>query len=128
MARSKLVLCDSDVLIRLLKKDVKAYEALKKIGFENLRVSIITVAEIYRGARKDELPDVRATLSKFRILHLEPTVSKVFHGLVIDFTHERNLKIPDALIAATSISNQMELFTFNVRDFDFIPDLRLYRP
>lgn len=36
--------------------------------------------------------------------------------------------IPDALIAAIAIANGLELFTYNKKDFDFIPELKLYRP
>ncbi len=32
------------------------------------------------------------------------------------------------LIAATAIANNLPLFTHNRKDFDFIPDIRLYNP
>lgn len=35
------------------------------------------------------------------------------------------LKIPDALIAATAITNQVMLFTYNHKHFRFIPNLEL---
>jgi tRNA(fMet)-specific endonuclease VapC len=35
--------------------------------------------------------------------------------------------IPDMLIAATAISNDLELYTLNTKDFKFIPELSLYK-
>ncbi len=42
--------------------------------------------------------------------------------------NEKGIKIPDALIAASSVYNNIELFTLNRKDFDFAPHLRLYNP
>jgi predicted nucleic acid-binding protein len=37
------------------------------------------------------------------------------------------LGLADALIAATAIIHNLELYTLNVKDFVFIPQLRLFR-
>ena len=51
-----------------------------------------------------------------------------FNGLIQAY-HDRHSKwIPDALIAAIALSNNIELFTYNKKDFDFIPELKLYKP
>ena len=43
--------------------------------------------------------------------------------------HGRHSKwIPDAIIASIAIENNLELYTLNKKDFDFIKDLKLYRP
>jgi tRNA(fMet)-specific endonuclease VapC len=36
--------------------------------------------------------------------------------------------VPDALIAATAISNQVALFTLNKKDFDFLDGIKFYKP
>jgi len=36
------------------------------------------------------------------------------------------LQIPDALIAATAICHDMELLTYNVKDFKFIQGIKLF--
>ena len=38
-------------------------------------------------------------------------------------SRETEIGIPDALTAATAIANQIELYTANMKDFKFIPDL-----
>jgi len=38
------------------------------------------------------------------------------------------LSVPDALIAATALSNNTPLYTLNIKDFQFIPGLQLHKP
>ncbi|GHT60215.1 hypothetical protein FACS18945_6290 [Bacteroidia bacterium] len=38
------------------------------------------------------------------------------------------LSLPDAYIAATALYYNIELFTLNLKDFIFIPNLKLYQP
>jgi len=38
------------------------------------------------------------------------------------------LEFADALIAATAILHNVELYTLNRKDFVFIPNLKLYEP
>jgi len=44
------------------------------------------------------------------------------------FHKSHGLVIPDALIAATAVTNNLELVSNNVRHFAMIPELRLHRP
>jgi predicted nucleic acid-binding protein len=54
--------------------------------------------------------------------------SLIFNGL-IQSNHARHSKwIPDALIASIDIANQLELFTYNRKDFDFIKEIKLFNP
>jgi len=41
-------------------------------------------------------------------------------------THK--LGLPDALIAATALVHDLELYTLNTRDFRFIAKIKLYQP
>lgn len=34
--------------------------------------------------------------------------------------------IPDAIIGATAVIHQLELFTYHLKDFRFIPNIKLY--
>jgi len=45
-----------------------------------------------------------------------------------EYSLSHNLSIPDALIAATAMEHMLELYTLNTKDFQFIPDLMLYKP
>ena len=44
------------------------------------------------------------------------------------YSLSHKLSLPDALIAATAIESNSELYTLNLKDFRFIPQLNLYQP
>jgi len=44
------------------------------------------------------------------------------------YSLSHKLSLPDALIAATAISHDLELYTLNIKDFRFITGLNLHRP
>lgn len=46
--------------------------------------------------------------------------------LIEAYRLSHGLQIPDAIIAATSIVYQIPLHTYNLKDFDFIPEVALY--
>jgi predicted nucleic acid-binding protein len=45
---------------------------------------------------------------------------------VDQFKLSHGLQIPDAIIGATAVIYKLPLFTYNVRDFNFIPDIILH--
>ena len=48
-------------------------------------------------------------------------------NMVKQYCLSHTLDIDDALIAATAIYHNIELFTLNTKDFKFIPNLKLYQ-
>jgi predicted nucleic acid-binding protein len=44
------------------------------------------------------------------------------------YSLSHNLSLPDALIAATALVHNLELYTLNTKDFQFISNLKLYEP
>ncbi|WP_199301990.1 PIN domain-containing protein [Pseudanabaena cinerea] len=43
-----------------------------------------------------------------------------------NYSLSHKLTIPDALIAATALANDLELYTLNIKYFRFIENLKLY--
>jgi predicted nucleic acid-binding protein len=126
--KNQIVLCDSNILFELLKGNEKIKNNLEKIGDESIAFSIITHAEAYAGASKKDMNSLKSFFAKYKLYHINEEASKLFHGLIIS-NHRRDSKwIPDALIAATALSNNLEVFTLNRKDFDFIPGLKLFNP
>jgi predicted nucleic acid-binding protein len=123
-----MILCDTDIFIEALKNNSKAIESLRKIGFENIALSAITLMELYFGAvSKQELMKIKNRLQQLRIIHINKEISETATKLIEKYAKSHGLRIPDALIAATSICHRMELLTYNIKDFKFIEDVRLYR-
>ncbi len=127
MATKKTILCDTNILIEYFHEDQKIVQELDFLGFERLAISAVTVAEIYFGMRKRETDLTKEILRKFTCHHFDKEISKHFVQFMLGYRSHR-ISIPDALIAATAISNQVELFTLNRKDFDFIEGLKLYNP
>ena len=128
MGKKKIVLCDTNIFIHLLRKDFNIYTQLQAIGEENIAYSIITKAEIFQGAFKRELHRDETMFNAFKLYHLTNETSKVFNGIIINYSKSHRIQIPDALIAATAIVNNLPLYTLNVSDFNFIPELKLHKP
>lgn len=126
--KGRIILCVSNILFALLNGNAEVQSNLKKIGEENIAFSIITYAEAYAGSSKDDTKALKSFFEKHRLYHLSEDASKIFNGLILSY-HERHSKwIPDALIAATALSTHIEIYTLNRKDFDFIPNLKLYNP
>lgn len=122
------VLCDTDIMIEFFKGNSSTKTILENdIKPKNIVLSSITVMELYFGAiDKKELMLLKKFLSAFEILSLNENITEIATSLVETYSKSHALKIPDALIAATSIYNDMPLFTYNKKDFIFIKKLKLY--
>lgn len=126
--KDKIILCDSNILFRLLEGNEEIKRNLEKIGEENIAFSIITHAEAYAGSSKSDVKVLINFFAKHHLYHISEDASKIFNGLILSNHTYHDKWIPDALIAATALSNQIELFTLNRKHFDFIPNLKLYNP
>jgi tRNA(fMet)-specific endonuclease VapC len=124
-----MILCDTNVLIEFYKNNGAIIHELRQIGSQNLAISIITSAELYYGAiNKKELGQIQKHLSLLENIPIDQTISSQFIKLMAQYSLSHKLTIPDALIAATALTHNLELYTLNLRDFRFIPDLRLRQP
>lgn len=47
-------------------------------------------------------------------------------GLVKEYSPSHNLKLADAIIAATGLINSLKLFVYNRKDFNYLPKLSLF--
>jgi len=59
---------------------------------------------------------------------VDEEISAVFLSLLGEYALSHRLSLPDAFIAATAVQGNMPLYTLNLKDFSFIPDLQIYVP
>ena len=124
---SSIVLCDTNILIEAFRNNKLVIEEFDKIKYENIAISVITIAELLFGARnKQEYNEIRRRIDKIRIFSIDTDISNIFHKLVEDYSLSHSIGIADSLIAATSLSHNIKLFTLNIKDFHFIPDLVIH--
>jgi predicted nucleic acid-binding protein len=127
------VICDTDVMIDYLDHLQSRHNSSKQflenaIGLDLITLSAITKMELMAGAlNKTALSSINKNINRFNILLINPEITSIALHLVESYKLSHNLAIPDSLIAATAIHTGLELFTFNVRDFKFIPGLQLYQ-
>ena len=83
--------------------------------------------ELYRGmSNKTELNQMRKYLRYYDLIHISKPVSEKAVELIYHFHLSHNLQIPDAIIGATAIVYEIPLFTYNTKDFKFMPNIILY--
>jgi tRNA(fMet)-specific endonuclease VapC len=123
-----MILCDTNILIEFYKGNQQILDALRFIGPDNMAVSVVTVGELYFGARdRRELSKIQIHLSQIQQVPLDEDISTHFVSLLGKYALSHKLSVPDALIASTAISRDMTIFTLNTKDFRYIPDLKLYK-
>lgn len=123
-----MILCDTNILIEFYKGNSEIVQELKEIGFPNLTISTITAGELYFGARdKHELGQIKKNLSLLNQIALDADISERFLALLEEYALSHRLNVPDALIAATALSQNLPLYTLNLKDFQFIPRLKLHK-
>jgi tRNA(fMet)-specific endonuclease VapC len=124
-----MILCDTNIFIELYKNNSQITEELRQIGPPNLAISVVTQAELYYGAlNQAELQKIKKHLTLMRSFPIDAVISNHCLQLMESYVLSHKLNLPDALIAATAIVHQIELYTLNLKDFRFIPHLKLYQP
>jgi predicted nucleic acid-binding protein len=124
MKRGKLktidmLLCDTNIFIEVYRNNPEIENKLKGVGIDNLVISDVTKAELLIGAKnKVELNAIRKHLNTLFTLHIVAEISEMAVDLVDEYCLSHRLLLPDALIAATAIHHDMELFTLNLKDLN----------
>lgn len=122
-----MILCDTNILIEIYKGNLKIVEIIKQIGQHHLAISDVTCAELLYGARnKKELNIIKKDIKKLIIIPIDIAISSMAVELIEKHALSHKLSLPDALIAATSISKKIELFTLNQKDFKYLNKIKLF--
>jgi predicted nucleic acid-binding protein len=122
-----MILCDTNILIEFYKGNHQILGTLLHIGLVNLAVRMVTVGELFYGAKdRRELSKIQVHLSQIQQIALDEDISTHFVNLLGKYALSHKLSVPDALIASTAITKDMPIYTLNVKDFRYIPGLKLY--
>lgn len=117
------VLIDTDVFIRIFRGDATLKQ---KVDALDAGVSLIVVLELLQGCRNArQMRDTEAYLTNFTQFPLTPASSTRAVDLVRAYSRTTNLRLADALIAATCLEHNLPLLTFNLKDFRAVQGLAL---
>jgi len=122
------ILVDSDVVIEILRSRDQAilskWTALANTGTLIL-YSPINAAEIWAGARPGEHPAIARFFSPLTCIPIEYEIGRLAGELLNQFSKSHNLKIADALMAASALQHKAALWTRNHKHYP-MPNLILY--
>lgn len=127
------ILIDTDWIIDVLHDQDVAARTLEALAPRGIAVSLISYGELYQGSyyarNQDEaLAGLRAFLDGKDLL--PPTTSIMERFGIVRGLLTRQLRQQigdmDLIIAATALTHDLTLVTRNVRDFQHIPDLKIY--
>jgi hypothetical protein len=94
-----------------------------------IRVSTITAMELVSGCRNAlELERLQQFAAQLTLVPVTAAASQKGYDLMQSFFLSHGLLIPDALIAATALVEQLPLYTRNVRHFRMIRALVVTAP
>lgn len=120
------ILLDTNILIAAFRRETKAVDFLGKRQFRYV-ISDITIMELLAGCksveRRNEIEHVIETYD--RAPFNESVVQKAI-SLIRRYSVQRtSLHLPDLLIAATAVHYQLPLKSYNIKDFEFIREVKL---
>ena len=128
-------LIDTDWIVDALHGYPTAVQTLLDLAPEGLAVSLISYGELYEGAYYARNPEAAlAGLHTFlqgkELLSLTASIMERFGILRGQLPRVLRQQIGDMdlLIAATALTYDLTLLTRNIRDYQHIPDLKLYTP
>lgn len=126
-----MYLLDTDTIIYNLKGDEKVQQALRQHLHDPLKISIITLMELYYGAYKSQqidanLAKVKAIEQSLEIIPNSHESAEIFARLkaALEIKGTR-LDDFDLLIASCALTHNLILVTNNIKHFQRIPGLRL---
>jgi predicted nucleic acid-binding protein len=122
------VLLDSDILIEILRSRdpviLSQWNRLANSG-EDILFSPVIAAEVWAGARPNERQAISSFFPQLICAVSEYEIGRLAGEFIRQFYKSHNLKIGDALIAATAIQCQSALWTRNRKHYP-IPGLTFY--
>jgi predicted nucleic acid-binding protein len=119
-------LCDTNVLIEYLRGNAAIRDRLLRDKAGGLAIPAIALMELLVGARnQNEIRLIKKTFKDYCVIEINETISTLARRLIESYGKSRGLLIPDALIAAAAITRKLPLYTLNLADFQFIPQLKL---
>ena len=121
-----MLLVDTNILIDHLRGVEAATDFIQSVGKENLAVTTVVEMELYQGVRnRVEYAKLRKELLGFVRIDLNESISQTGLYLSQKFALSHQLSVADMLIAATALVYDLELRTYNLKDFHFIPGLKV---
>jgi tRNA(fMet)-specific endonuclease VapC len=124
-----MILLDTCILIDYLRGDKKVIAELNKIGNENICVNDVILMELFRGAiNKSDLKFIKNSIKEFYILEINQNIIGLAKNIIERYFLSHHTHIEDSIIAATALVYDLSLYTYNLKDYDYIQLIDFYHP
>ncbi len=123
------ILLDTSVIIDVLRYQRARHDWLRQRASEGdiFASCAITVAEIYAGMRPLEAQKTSEFLEQLEYVEISEQAASKAGTLKFEWQRRgRTLSLPDAIIAALAITEDLDLATDNSKDYP-MPEVRLVR-
>lgn len=123
------ILIDTDILIDAGRNINTAIEKIKELSKnKTVCISVITQMEMLVGCEnKREQRIVEKYLNNFEIISITEQISEKAYELLSKYRLSHGLLIPDSLIAASAVIENIPLISKNQKDYKYISDLELIK-
>ena len=122
-------LLDTCVCIALMKKTPSVVEHIRRVGIDECKISVVTLAELYFGAyksgQKNHFDDIEVIKSLFEQYDITDSLKE--YGNIRWQLERSGMKIDhlDMLISATALHENLVVVTGNTNHFERIPNLQI---
>lgn len=115
-------LFDSNIIVYLSKREIPLSIVDQ---FDEIFISVITYVEILGYVFDDPKEElfIKELLSVFKTIYIDQYIADI----AVKIRKKKRIKLPDAIIAATAISEGLNLVTRNIEDFQDI-EVKLTNP
>jgi len=121
-----IVFIDTNIVIDYIKDRDNEELILFIDAFDTIYINEVVIMELYQGARdKRELNYIKKKIMKFEVLKMNQEIITLAREILEKYTLSHNTKIMDALIASTVIMYNIDLYTFNKKDFKYLKQVKL---
>lgn len=121
-----MILVDSDVLIEHLRGETAARDWLVNARRSSgpLAISVVSLTEVAGGMRSPEVREVMRLLGSMQRFEVTEQVAWRAASLMNEFRRSHSgIGLGDYLIAATALTEGLELATLNIRHYPMLPEL-----
>jgi len=123
------IVFDTTILVDCLRNYKDAVETVKLVAKREIDgfISVVTEAELYSGM------DCRTSSGAAAVASLISLFTKIILSNDIaqkaaEFRRNSNVEIPDAIIAATAISQGAKVWTKNIEDLKPVKEIKVEEP
>ena len=122
----EIILCDTNIFINWFNNHIPTIEKIDEIGVNKIALSVVTYMELIEGTdNKQQLKQLKKKIKNYYLIDFTKEISLKATELIEDYYLSHGLLIPDAIIGATAIETELSLFTYNTKDFKYLPGITL---